>query len=462
MAALKDYVVLTTDGQFIEVQAATSNDAKGKVTAMGYTPKTVSYALNAEAVLPGYKEYKAGGVTTPTPDQLETTDTTGETTPARTTETPTTPPATPPATTQTTTTEYRDLSHLAVVKDRLEQQIEDYNTTHGTEFSLDKKGVTEYLNTIGASDRTKATLLKVYDFWDNYQSYIKSAPNLGAPIPKNFADYLGHMFEWAATYSKEAIVARQEEEAIERAREFDIWWDYARKYGETGHWRPVNVEDFYNNYDKAQELLTKWKAMADEKEVEYTDEQRREWALVRDYASYREPGEEYPLDIEDYFANRDKWQQVLTTWQQRAGEAEIEKTEREEYALSPEEAAKRREEAYAESRYAAQERYRTAPEYSSAFIPWIKGQEQFSSALESFTERQYPSLVSSFKATQPRLTGFPTREEARAEATRREQAFRAWLPTQVAGLEEKYWAQRPAQRGERLWMQQPTMRTVNW
>ena len=70
--------------------------------------------------------------------------------------------------------------------------------------------------------------------------------------------------------------------------------------------------------------------------------------------------------------------------------------------------------------------------------------------------------MSKFKLTQPELTGYPTREEARAEAARRESGFQAWLPGQVPELEQKYWAQRPEQRGERLWMQSPNTRMVNW
>jgi len=100
--------------------------------------------------------------------------------------------------------------------------------------------------------------------------------------------------------------------------------------------------------------------------------------------------------------------------------------------------------------------------YGETFTGWLEQQGQFSGALEKFAESQYPSLQSQYKAGLPRLTGFPTREEARAEAAKRESGFQAWLGQQTPGIYQEYMAQRPAERGERLWMQQPTMRTVNW
>jgi len=145
----------------------------------------------------------------------------------------------------------------------------------------------------------------------------------------------------------------------------------------------------------------------------------------------------------------------LGVWQQQAGEVE-------KYEVDPAEAARRREESYAESRVAAGERYRETPQYQPQFAQWLGEQGQFSGALEQFVESQYPSLRSEFQATQPRPTGFATPEAARTEAARREQAWQGWLGGRTPELEQEYMGQRPAQRGERLWMQAPTMRTANW
>ena len=188
----------------------------------------------------------------------------------------------------------------------------------------------------------------------------------------------------------------------------------------------------------------------------FTDNQVREYYAFKDYESqYGKPGEWSPVDIGDFFANYDQAGQQLSVWQQQAGEVE-------KYEIDPAEAARRREESYAEGRYAAKERYGEEPEYQPAFAQWMGEQGQFSGALQEYVEREYPSLKSEFQATQPTLTGFPTREEARAEATRREQAFQAWLPQQIPGREQEYWSQRPTERGERLWMQAPNVVAKNW
>jgi len=71
-------------------------------------------------------------------------------------------------------------------------------------------------------------------------------------------------------------------------------------------------------------------------------------------------------------------------------------------------------------------------------------------------------LQARYEAGLPRLTGYPTREEARAEAARREAGFKGWLTGQTPGIYQEYMGQRPAARGERLYMQSPRTRTANW
>jgi len=100
--------------------------------------------------------------------------------------------------------------------------------------------------------------------------------------------------------------------------------------------------------------------------------------------------------------------------------------------------------------------------YGETFDAWLENQGQFSGALEKFAESQYPSLQARFEAEAGRLTGYPTREEARTEAERREAGFQAWLGGETPAIEQKYYGQTPLARGERPYMYQPTMRTVNW
>lgn len=220
----------------------------------------------------------------------------------------------------------------------------------------------------------------------------------------------------------------------------------------------------------------------------YTYEQRAEYrAYHRFLATPEGRGFPRPKDMDDYFANREKW---------RAGQygeeypveppveppvAEIPSPppvlppspapdypsdslydEYQKWALPPEEQARRREESYALTQYGRKEAYREQPRYFEPFAKWIKGQTAISQALRGYVEDKYSSLRARHEADLPPLTGFPTREEARAEAARRESAWEAWLPSQLPDVRQDYYAQRPAERGERYWVQSPTLRTVAW
>lgn len=238
--------------------------------------------------------------------------------------------------------------------------------------------------------------------------------------------------------------------------EWERFQAFGSKYGDLNDYSPDNFADFINNYSQAQQQLNTWTTEAGPEATGFLDDQIREFYDFKAYQSqYGEAGDWKPVDIGDFFTNYDQAQQQLGVWQQMAGEVE-------QYAVDPAEAARRREEAYEESRYAAEERYRETPRYGQAFSQWLGGQEEAGGALQEFIEREFPSLRTEFQATQPRLTGFPTREAARAEAGQREQAWQGWLGEMTPEIEQRYYAQRPAERGERLWMQAPTTVTKNW
>lgn len=436
------YRVTRADGSYSWIQATSKSEASQKVRDVGEMIKAVKQV--EESDVPASAGGTAGVTPAPTP-----------TAPTPTTPTPTTP--TPPTgeTPTTPTAEYPDWSHLATFKERLEQQIEAYNKSQGTSFSIDKAGITEYLDKIGANERTRTSILTNYDtatqLESSYQDYLTKYQEMGTPKATDFAHYLANFEQWYTEYQ-----AGLTEDERARVREYETWLDYARKYGGIDEQYPVDIDDFYDNPDIYQQQLATWQQQAAEKEVEYTDDQIREWNNYRDYASqFRELGDWLPVDIEDYFANYDQAQQQLRGWERQGAEVE-------RLGVLPEEAARRREEAYEESRYAAEERYRETPQYQAPFTQWAQDQAGFSRALQEYTEREFPSLRSEFQATQPRLTGFPTREAARAEAGRREQAWTGWLGGMAPEIEQRYWGQRPAERGERFWMQQPTMRAINW
>lgn len=328
----------------------------------------------------------------------------------------------------------------------------------------------------------------------DYLAFIKLYPDLELPVPKDINDFITHQAEWEAQYAPEPTPEptpelKPGEPGYEynddQTREYYTYRNYGSAYGDPADWYPVDIEDYFKNYDVVQEQLTEWKQEEkDQQEPTYTDAQNREYNSYKRYASvYGDPSDWYPADIEDYYANLDSAQTQLAKWQQKEIDQGVKQTEVEQYtkeqralakayqavALSPEEEARRREESYqsalesrARAEYAAQEVYGETPAYQNSFSGWLDTQNSQSQYLKDFIENKYPSLRTQYEATQPTLTGYPTREEARAEATRREAGFEAWLPTQLKTVESEFWGQRPTVRGERPAAYAPRMRYTAW
>lgn len=166
-----------------------------------------------------------------------------------------------------------------------------------------------------------------------------------------------------------------------------------------------------------------------------------------------------PTDVFDFYRliAQAEGQQIQQGEEQRRQQEEYDK-----YALSPEEAARRREEAYARSQYRQQEEFRESPMYSERFQQWVQGRSDMSGALQQYIEGKYPSLRAQFEAGLPRETGFETREAARAEASQRESGWQNWLSQRMPETRQEYWGQRPQERGERHYMYSPSLRAVNW
>jgi len=184
--------------------------------------------------------------------------------------------------------------------------------------------------------------------YQNYLALLDTSLGDFLPHPKDINDFLPHADEWFAQFN-------------ELKRGYQTYQTYYSGYGTSSDWKPVDIYDYYSHYDKAQPYLTKWQGLAEEKEAEYTDDQLREYYLYKDYAQqYADIADWLPVDIADYFANPDITNQQMRTWSRKS-------TAEEEYELSPAEAARRREESYAEGRYAAQERYGEAPMYPETF-----------------------------------------------------------------------------------------------
>ena len=264
--------------------------------------------------------------------------------------------------------------------------------------------------------------------YKDYLAFIKQYPELGLPVPKDIRDFVENQEKWANEFVPPEEPGPKEPEL-----------------GEPGY--------------------------------KYTDEQNREFNTYRRYASaYGDPKDWYPISIDDYFKNHDvaleqqkEWKAEETTKAEEQAEREAKQAEYGKWALSPEEQAERREESYqagleakARTEYARQEAYGETPRYQEPFVAWLATQGDKSMALQNYIESKYPSLRTQYEATQQRLTGYPTRERARAEAGRRETGFEAWLSTQLPAVEEEFWGQPPARRGERPAAYAPRMRHINW
>jgi len=287
--------------------------------------------------------------------------------------------------------------------------------------------------------------------YHNYLDYIKAHPDADLTTPFDIYDYLEHRDEWAPSWMEGEPTPWPEVPepyySDEEVREYATYQNYASRFGDPDDWHPVDIEDYFKNWDIAQEQLGEWKGL------DYTPEQQREYQGYKDLASYREPGDWLAADIEDFFTNYDQAKQQQNIW---LGKYQIE----EESKLSPEEQARRREESYARSQYAAQEAYHETPEYGQSFSNWFGAQGTKSQPLQSFIEGMFGKLQTQYQAGLPTLTGFPTREEARAEAEKREAGFEAWLPQQVPAVEEQFWAQSPRQRWEAPGTFAPRIRSV--
>ena len=234
----------------------------------------------------------------------------------------------------------------------------------------------------------------------------------------------------------------------EQQLDYQNYLDFLKtKEGKTWAWpTPTSIDDYFANVEK-------WATRV-------TETQEREFNEWSRYASrYGDVTDWYPNDFENWLANYSTAQEQLQSWKQEHGVAETEQTEYDEYVKEQRAYA---EETRVRQEYAAQEAYREQPMYSETFTKWIQGQSDTSQALQAYIKGQYPSLQAEYEAGAGRLTGFPTREEARTEAERRESGWQSWLSQRMPETEQEYYTQRPTERGERLWMQAPAIRTVNW
>ena len=298
-----------------------------------------------------------------------------------------------------------------------------------------------------------------------YLDYIKANPILGLPVPKDIDDYYANRDKWIEEYTPTPTPEPTPEVRTytdDEFREYNTYRRWASSQGTPDDWYPVDIDDYFNHWDIAQEQMDEWKGEASEAEKKRLEEEEKAAERQAKYEAEQAEAEKYALTPEEQARRREE--SYAYTQQQRAISEAYQKA-----ALSPEEEARRREEQYAYSQWAqerarisAQEAYRETPEYQGSFYNYFEGLSSTPGRFQDFMLAMFPKLREEWEATQPKLTGYPTPQEARAEATRRETAFGQWLPTQTKKMMEQFYVQAPPERGERPAYFAPRLRSVNF
>jgi hypothetical protein len=148
--------------------------------------------------------------------------------------------------------------------------------------------VEEYAVSVGAI--TQAQL----DDYNAYLAFLETDQGSGWQSPQNIFDYLTNIDQWA-----EDVLSGGGEEGDEwtddQWREYNQWREWRSNYGEVGDWMPTSIEDFYNNYDKAQDLLAEFQSRQEEAEEEREEEE--------EYQEYvREEAFHEPARLSDIFS----------------------------------------------------------------------------------------------------------------------------------------------------------------
>ena len=284
----------------------------------------------------------------------------------------------------------------------------------------------------------------------DYSSYIlyqQDTPYM--PVAQSINDYVLNHETWVNESARyEALYAENKEyiDAGYTQAQIDSYTTefnaFASKYGDLDDYKPADLWDYLVNYDQAQQQLEAWRLESGSEAAGFTDAQDREFSAYWDYYNeYAPVGTPKPVDIGDYFNNYDYFQQQLGLWQQTA---EL------QGGIGGTTGTGVGTEFYKE------------PRMGQAFTDWVGQQEQFSSAMQQFTEGKYASLRSQFDWEAGRLEPSGTEEAALVGAEHREKQWRSWLTQETPEIEERYWSQRPQQRGEQLWAYNPPTRTINW
>ena len=287
--------------------------------------------------------------------------------------------------------------------------------------------------------------------YNAYLAFLRTYPGRNHPWPTSLEHYFENKDEWATRDYGEQPPDNggdggngeepTEEWTSAQRKAYERYKNYAALYKDPDDYYAPTINDYYGNYDVANEQLTEWETEAS-----------REYQQYRDLASHREPGDFYTTNQDDFVNNYDRAQRQQDVWMGRYTEYETRQQEVDEYYDWS------RGRAYE----SAQEAYRPSPQYDPALYKQREALEGESVYYQNWMTDMFPELKRRFEATQPKQVGYPTREEQRAAEAQLEQGIGQYLTAEQEALRQEFYEQRPWDRGERPHIYQPKLRQLSY
>lgn len=265
--------------------------------------------------------------------------------------------------------------------------------------------------------------------YNAYLVFLRTPEGQGFPVPSDMADYFTHVDEWSG-----GGVPPETEWSVAQKSAYERYKMYSALFREPTDFYARNIQNFFDNYDVANEQLDEWQTEAS-----------RDYQEYRDLAGYRKPGDLYYPSLDDFIVHYNQAQEQQDIWLGLYETAQTEQGQLDEY--------------YEQQR---QEAFRPDVQYGPAFYQRQEALKGESVYYQSWMRNMFPELQRRFQATQPRPVGYPTRGEARAAAGETEKVWEQYLDVQKPKLRQEFYGQRPWDRGERPRYYQQRLRQVSY
>ena len=149
--------------------------------------------------------------------------------------------------------------------------------------------------------------------WQDYATW--QANNSYAPVATSASEYAINYERWL-----ENMPYYQAGYTQDHIDSWDVYKSYASKYGDLADMAYNTLDEYLTNWDQSQQQLQSWINEAGSESFGFTDDQRRDYNLYWDYYNeYAPTGTAKPVDIGDFYNNFNYFQQQLIAWQ-RQGE----------------------------------------------------------------------------------------------------------------------------------------------